>query len=279
MEKAYKFCEKDTCDYITRKNKNLEHHRKHLCCLNIKYNFKEEKLDKRKHDNMGLPANEYIHKQKIRYDMNHHVWICVKCKHQVCFKDKNRIISHVNRMHPSHEKNNEEKAKEKTRNKKRYAENIEETRKRLRKNEEEIPEPLLMAVEFGRIEEIKNASFTYDENLKPKIVYLDNVQNNSNDETFRKIKIYKCMHDNCDFFDTDNSNWRGLLSHMAMHTRVRNRHMKLNNKKTDFNCPFCKRTFRTLEKLLRHVEGKKCRENNSTKTNKDKFNDILNENW
>ena len=137
-----------------------------------------------------------------------------------------------------------------------------------------------MAVEFGRVEEIKNAPLTYDENMKPKVIYLENDRNADNNENnFRKVKLYKCTHKNCSYVDTNTNKWRGLISHMAMHTRVRNRHMKLNNKKTDFNCPFCKRTFKTLEKLLRHVEGKKCRENNSTRTNKDKFNDILNENW
>ena len=99
---AYKFCEKNTCDFITKNENNLKHHENHLCCLNIKYNFKEEEMDKRKHDNMGLPANEYIHKQKIRYDSNHHVWVCTKCKHQEEFRDKNRMINHVNRTHPNY---------------------------------------------------------------------------------------------------------------------------------------------------------------------------------
>ena len=117
--------------------------------------------------------------------------------------------------------------------------------------------------------------------MKPKVVYLDSDNNNNPnpENSFQKIKVYKCTHANCNHFDTNNNNWRGLISHMAMHTRVRNRHMKSIQRRTDFNCPYCKRIFRTLEKLLRHVEGKKCRGNSSDKNNKEKFKEILNENW
>ena len=119
--------------------------------------------------------------------------------------------------------------------------------------------------------------------MKPKVVYLDSENKNEIDlypkNSFRKITVYRCTHANCNHFDTNNNNWRGLISHMAMHTRVRNRHMKSIQRRSDFNCPYCKRIFRTLEKLLRHVEGKKCRENNSDKNNKEKFKEILNENW
>jgi len=164
----------------------------------------------------------------------------------------------------------------KTRNKKRYAENIEETRKRLRKNEGEIPEPLLMAVEFGRIEKIDTAPHISEENEDQNMMDLNGEEQTS----VQDDGIYRCTHQNCDY-DTRNTTkrWRGLVSHMAMHTRVRNKTLRSNGQNTDFNCPYCKRKFKILEKLLRHVEGKKCRENTSTKSNKEKFKEILSENW
>ena len=107
--KAYKFCDKNECDFTTRENHDLKHHEKNLCNLNRAYHFKEEEINKRKHDDAGTPENEYIYKQKIRYDMTHHVWVCVKCKHQEHFRGKNRILNHVNHLHPSHEKSPGEK--------------------------------------------------------------------------------------------------------------------------------------------------------------------------
>ena len=54
-----------------------------------------------------------------------------------------------------------------------------------------------MAVEFRRVE-LKNASPTYDENMKPKVIYLENKGNADNDENnFRKVKLYKCTHKDC----------------------------------------------------------------------------------
>ena len=151
-------------------------------------------------------------------------------------------------------------------NKKRYAENIEETRKRLKKNEE-IPEELLMAVEFGRFEVVHTT------------IANAGLDNSFENDLFHDRKTYKCTLDGCDFQQTEEQSWRGLINHMAMHTRVRNMHQKANGLRTDFNCPYCKRIFGTVQKLLRHVEGKRCRENNSDKSNKEKFKEILNENW
>ena len=133
-----------------------------------------------------------------------------------------------------------------------------------------------MAVEFGRIEKAHTAPLIDEENIDQNEMDLNDEEQTStqNDE------IYRCTHQNCGY-DNRNSTkrWRGLVSHMAMHTRVRNKLLKSNGQNTDFNCPYCKRKFKTLEKLLRHVEGKKCRENTSTKSNKEKFEEILSENW
>ena len=110
---ALKFCDKNECDFITRKNCDLEHHEKHLCNLNRAYHFKEEEINKMKHDDAGIPDNEHTYKQKIRYDATHHVWVCVRCKHQENFRDRNRIKNHVDLLHPSHGKSIEEKTKKK----------------------------------------------------------------------------------------------------------------------------------------------------------------------
>lgn len=129
-----------------------------------------------------------------------------------------------------------------------------------------------MAVEFGRIEEIKNAPLTYDEDMEPKVVYPDNNESNVTKNEDRNLqKNYKCTYKNCDFAQNNTNRWKGLIRHMAMHTRVRNIHLKENGPKIDSNCPHCKRIFGTPHKLLRHVEGKRCRENNSNNSDKEKF--------
>ena len=140
-----------------------------------------------------------------------------------------------------------------------------------------------MAVEFGRVEKIQNAFLTHDEENNPKLVHepqsIEANKDNLSGDHFQVSEAYRCKHRECNYIHIDKTNWRGLLSHMASHTRARNEQLKLAGHATDFSCPYCKRNFKTLEKLLRHIEGGRCRESDNCKTNKQKYEDVLQENW
>ena len=261
---AIKFCDRDDCDFITKDDDKLDIHEEITCKLNKRYNYEleNENAKRRRIDCRGIPKNNMMHKDKIRYDEETQKLICTICGRQEEVRDENRMRIHINTKHKEEKiKNQDEIEKDKQKYKRDLENRKESTRKKMRENNENheqdsTPKPINQMAYLGRIERC----------IEP---------NEDNKQT------WKCTFQNCNkkYCDLITSKWRGLIAHVARHAQEV--HKKQGKKKGDnFLCPYCNGKHGDMKSVLRHLIERNCEQNRCEKYDGKKlWNDFTEANW